>query len=141
MSKLVTYIGTVYPWQCDHVGHMNVMWYVGKFDEATWTFFHHLGVTPTYLRQANRGMAAVQQTIQYRKELMAGDVLRVESQLLDMRDKVVRFVHIMMNVEEETPAAICELTGVHMDTAMRKSTPFPPAIREKAAALIAAAGA
>lgn len=34
MSKLVTYVGTVYPWQCDHVGHMNVMWYVGKFDEA-----------------------------------------------------------------------------------------------------------
>lgn len=66
MSKLVTYMGTVYPWQCDHIGHMNVMWYVGKFDEATWTFFHHLGVTPTYLRQANRGMAAVQQTIQYR---------------------------------------------------------------------------
>lgn len=72
---------------------------------------------------------------------MAGDVLRVESQLLDMRDKVVRFVHTMMNVEDETPAAICELTGVHMDTAIRKSTPFPPAIREKAAALIAAAGA
>ena len=89
------------------------------------------GVTPTYLRHANRGMAAVQQTIQYRKELMAGDVLRVESQLLDMRDKVVRFVHTMMNVEDETPAAICELTGVHMDTVMRKSTPFPPAIGKK----------
>jgi acyl-CoA thioester hydrolase len=24
--------GTVYPWRCDHMGHMNVMWYVGKFD-------------------------------------------------------------------------------------------------------------
>jgi acyl-CoA thioester hydrolase len=66
MSKLVTYVGTVYPWQCDHVGHMNVMWYVGKFDEATWIFFHHIGLTPTYLRQENRGMAAVQQTIHYR---------------------------------------------------------------------------
>ena len=31
-----TYRGTVYPWQCDHVGHMNIMWYVGKFDEANW---------------------------------------------------------------------------------------------------------
>jgi acyl-CoA thioesterase FadM len=29
----------VYPWHCDHMGHMNVMWYVGKFDEATWIFF------------------------------------------------------------------------------------------------------
>jgi len=25
----VTYRGTVYPWHCDHIGHMNVMWYSG----------------------------------------------------------------------------------------------------------------
>ena len=24
-EPLVTYRGTVYPWHCDHVGHMNVM--------------------------------------------------------------------------------------------------------------------
>ena len=35
METEATYRGTVYPWQCDHVGHMNIMWYVGKFDEAT----------------------------------------------------------------------------------------------------------
>ena len=35
----ITYRGTIYPWHCDHMGHMNVMWYVGKFDEATWQFF------------------------------------------------------------------------------------------------------
>jgi acyl-CoA thioester hydrolase len=35
MPDELTYRGTVYPWQCDHIGHMNVMWYVGKFDEAT----------------------------------------------------------------------------------------------------------
>jgi acyl-CoA thioester hydrolase len=137
MGNLVTYVGTVYPWQCDHVGHMNVMWYVGKFDEATWIFFHHIGLTPTYLRQENRGMAAVQQTIHYRKELVAGDVTRAESQLLEMREKVIRFAHTMLNIEDETPAALCELTGVHMDTAIRKSTPFPPSVRERAAALIA----
>jgi acyl-CoA thioester hydrolase len=26
METDATYRGTVYPWQCDHVGHMNVMW-------------------------------------------------------------------------------------------------------------------
>ena len=44
---LLTYRGTVYPWHCDQVGHMNVMWYVGKFDEATWHLFHAIGLTPT----------------------------------------------------------------------------------------------
>ena len=36
MTPIVTYRGTVFPWHCDHMGHMNVMWYTGKFDEATW---------------------------------------------------------------------------------------------------------
>jgi hypothetical protein len=46
MSELaLTYRGTVYPWQCDHLGHMNVMWYVGKFDEASWQLLATLGFT------------------------------------------------------------------------------------------------
>lgn len=66
MSALpITYRGCVYPWHCDHVGHINVMHYVGKFDEATWNFFSLLGVTPTYLRDNDVGMAAVQQNLTY----------------------------------------------------------------------------
>jgi acyl-CoA thioester hydrolase len=26
MESAATYCSTVYPWQCDHVGHMNIMW-------------------------------------------------------------------------------------------------------------------
>ena len=70
MNDLVeTYRGTVYPWHCDHMGHMNVMWYVGKFDEATWNLFASFGVTAAFLRDQRRGMAAVQQNITYRREL------------------------------------------------------------------------
>ena len=72
METDATYRGTVYPWQCDHVGHMNIMWYVGKFDEANWNLFARLGLTPSYLRESGRGMAAVQQTITYKRELLAG---------------------------------------------------------------------
>ena len=68
----ITYRGVVYPWQCDHMGHMNVMWYVGKFGEATWQFFSTFGLTPSFLREQGRGMAAVQQNITYKRELRAG---------------------------------------------------------------------
>jgi acyl-CoA thioester hydrolase len=64
-----THRGAVYPWHCDHMGHMNVMWYVGKFDEATWNLFASLGVTPAYLREQSRALAAVQQNITYKREL------------------------------------------------------------------------
>ena len=125
-----TYRGTVYPWQCDHVGHMNIMWYVGKFDEANWNFFARLGLTPTYLRESGRGMAGVQQNISYKRELFAGDIVEVRSSLLELRDKSIRFLHEMRNAETGEVAAICEITAVHLDREQHKSTPFPSAIRE-----------
>ena len=125
-----TYRGTVYPWQCDHVGHMNIMWYVGKFDEANWNFFARLGVTPTYLRESGRGMAGVQQNISYKRELFAGDIVEIRSSLLEIKDKSIRFLHEMRNAETGETAAICEITAVHLDREAHKSMAFPPAIRE-----------
>jgi len=84
-----TYRGTVYPWQCDHVGHMNIMWYVGKFDEANWNLIARLGLTPSYLRESGRGMAAVQQNITYKRELLAGDIVE-RGELLDVLDRGVQ---------------------------------------------------
>ena len=74
-DSMITYRGVVYPWHCDHMGHMNVMWYVGKFDEATWQLFSAIGITPDYVRTSGRGMAAVEQRIAYRREVRAGDVV------------------------------------------------------------------
>src|SRR5215468_3364610 len=127
-----TYRGAVYPWHCDHIGHMNVMWYVGKFDEATWNFFARFGLSPAYLRESGRGMAAVQQNISYKRELLAGDIVEVRSFLLEMREKSIRFVHEMRNAETGEIAATCELTGVHMDRKVRKSIAFADTIREAA---------
>jgi acyl-CoA thioester hydrolase len=127
-----TYRGTVYPWQCGHVGHMNIMWYVGKFDEANWNLFARFGLTPSYLRRSNCGMAAVQQNITYKRELLAGDIVEISSRLLELREKSIRFVHEMRNVETGEVAAICEITGVHMDRHARKATPLADAIRHAA---------
>jgi acyl-CoA thioester hydrolase len=139
MTSEATYRGTVYPWQCDHVGHMNIMWYVGKFDEANWNFFARLGLTPTYLRQSGRGMAAVQQNIAYKRELLAGEIVEIRSSLLEIRDKSIRFRHEMRNAETGEIAAACEITAVHMDRAQRKSIAFAEAIRDSAAEHLVAA--
>jgi acyl-CoA thioester hydrolase len=135
--ELMTYRGCVYPWQCDHVGHMNIMWYVGKFDEANWNLFAAVGITPSYMRRENRGMAAVQQNIAYQREALAGDIIEVKSRVLKLNNKTVQFVHEMMNAETAELLALCELTGVHMDRAARKAVAFPPDLREKIAAAVA----
>ena len=132
MSEMIeTYRGAVYPWHCDQMGHMNVMWYVGKFDEATWNLFAGLGVTSAFLRDKGRGMAAVQQNITYKRELLAGDVIAVRSGVLEIRDKVIKFVHEMRQATTGEISAICVLTAVHMDIQARKSTPFPADILQR----------
>lgn len=134
----ITYRGTVYPWHCDHVGHMNVMWYVGKFDEATWNLFHRVGITPGYLRNHQRGMAAVDQHIEYRRELKAGDVVTIRSQILEFAGKKIRFRHEMVNDDTGEVAAVTTLLGVHMDTQARKACPFPAELVDKARPQLAA---
>ncbi len=134
--EMTTYKGCVYPWQCDHVGHMNIMWYVGKFDEANWNLFAVLGLTPSYLRRENRGMAAVQQNISYKREALPGDIIEVKSRVLEIKDKSVRFVHAMTDGETGELIALCELTGVHMDRHARKAVAFLPDVREKIAAAV-----
>ncbi len=137
MADLIqTYRGTVMQWHCDHMGHMNVMWYVGKFDEATWNLFALMGATSSYLRESGKAMAAIDQRLQYRRELLAGDTVTISSGVLEIGDKVCRFFHEMKNTQTGEVAATCRLVGVHMDAVARKSTPFAPRIIEQARGLM-----
>ena len=131
----LTYRGTVYPWHCDHMGHMNVMWYVGKFDEATWHLFTLLGLTPTFLRENARGMAAVEQNIAYKRELHPGNIVSVYSRVLEIKDKALRFEHQMRKDDTAEVAATTVLTALHLDTVARKACDFPQAVRDRAASL------
>jgi acyl-CoA thioester hydrolase len=108
------------------------MWYVEKFDEATWMLLALVGgITPAYLREHKRGMVAVQQNIAYKSELVAGDLIVIRSGVLEIRDKVIRFFHEMRNEETGAIAAITVLTGVHTDTQTRKSCAFPEEIKNR----------
>jgi acyl-CoA thioester hydrolase len=124
-NPILTYRGAVYPWHCDQMGHMNVMWYVGKFDEATWNFFTRVGLTPTWLRKNGRGMAAVEQTIRYKRELFAGDVVTVHSSVIELKEKSIRFQHEMRKDETDEIAATTTLVGVFLDTTARRACAFP----------------
>jgi len=81
-----------------------------------------------------RGMAAVQQNTSYKREIEAGSVLAIRSSVLEVRDKVLRFSHEMLDAETQHVVATSELTGVHFDRDTRKSCPFPPNIVERAQA-------
>jgi len=91
-----TYRGVVYPNQLDHMGHMNVQWYTSKFDEATWHLFSAAGITNEYIRKNQRGMAALEQLIKYKSEVMAGDLLVIKSEILEVKAKTLKFLHQLL---------------------------------------------
>jgi len=128
----ITYRGTVYPWQCDHMGHMNVMWYTGKFDEASWQLLSKLGLTRSRCRKEGTGMAAVEQHIEYKRELRAGDLVTIRSAVLEIRNKSIRMSHEMRNDDTGEVAATSILVAVHMDIITRKASPLPLDVRERA---------
>jgi acyl-CoA thioester hydrolase len=128
----ITYRGTVYPWQCDHMGHMSVMWYAAKFIDATWELISNLGLTRERLAAQQIGMAAVEQHIKYKRELYAGDFITIRSSVLDTKEKSAVLTHEMKNEQTGEVAATTVIVGVHFDLRTRKPLPFPTDVRERA---------
>ena len=128
----ITYRGIVYPWHCDHMGHMNVMWYSSKFDEACWQLLATLGLHPSTFAEHGTGMAAVEQHIQYKRELHAGDALTIQSAVLDVKDKSIHMLHKMMHDASGQVAATTVVIAVHIDANVRKAIRLPDEVRERA---------
>ena len=112
------------------MGHMNVMWYVGKFDEATWHLLASARLTGRRMREEAIGMVAVEQRIEYKRELLTGDLITIRSWFQEVREKALLFVHEMVNEETQEVAARTFLTAVCLDTKTRKARPLPADVRE-----------
>ncbi|MBX8638203.1 MAG: thioesterase family protein [Thermoplasmata archaeon] len=122
---IVTHLSVIYPWQIDHMDHVNVQFYAALFDQATWSFFSEYGITRDYLLGTKRGMAALVQHTEYKHELFAGSVIEIMSRLNSVSAKTVTFAHNMYLRPDHILVATTELTGVHMDRQKRKSIQFP----------------
>jgi len=133
----VTFTGVVYPWEADHLGHLNVQHYVAKFDQASWALMALIGIDRAYLERKKQAVTAVEQHMYYKREVMVGDILVVRSGVLEVGAKTIRFFHDMANSETGILAARCELVGVYMDLTERKSCSIPDAVSARARALVA----
>jgi acyl-CoA thioester hydrolase len=137
--EIETYRGFVYPWSMDHMGHMNVQSYTGRFDEASWHFLAHLGLAPGFLKANKRGFAALDQRTQYKIEILAGTLLEIRTELLEIKAKTIGFLHRMMNSETGAVVATMELLVAYLDTEARRATVFPDQAIARAHAMLSEA--
>lgn len=136
MTMVETARGTMYEWQRDHMGHINVRAYLDLFDAACWQFYGMLGLGPSRLRSGEVKLAAVQQNVSYMRELYPGDTVFVRTGVVEMREKVIRFRHELLSVEDGELSAVCEFTAVCLDPATRRSRPFPADVALRAEGLM-----
>jgi acyl-CoA thioester hydrolase len=136
----ITQRGTVYPWECDHMGHMNVRWYAAKFDEACWQFLSTLALTRARFTRDGAGMAAAEQRIEYKRELHAGDVVTIRSTVVEVKDKTIRMRHEMTNDVTGELAAVTEIVAVHIEMTTRRARSLPNDVRERAMLMLKGEG-
>lgn len=120
-----TYRGAIYPWHCDHQGHLTVMHYFGFFDHALWQFSAVIGFGPQRLKAEERGFVDVRSTIEYRAEQHVGQLLHVETALTKIGNTSLTVHHRMFNSESGELAATLETVMLYFDLKARTKLPLP----------------
>jgi len=131
----LTVQGVVEPRFVDAMGHMNVAWYVHFFDRGVWAFFAKVGLDEPYLRRAQRGMFAVEESLRYLAELREGDPLEVYTGVLEVRPKTLRLLQHLVHRETQRLSAVCEVVAVHIDLTTRRSIGFEDSIAQRLTAV------
>ncbi len=120
-----TFRGAIYPWHCDHQGHLTVMHYFGFFDPATWQLLSALGFTSTRLAEENSGFVDVTATINYVAEQHAGDRIHIESALTRIGSTSITAYHRMLNSETGELAATLTNVMLYFDLEARQKIVLP----------------
>ena len=120
-----TFRAVVYPWHCDHQGHMTVMHYVGMFDAAFWQLLSAQGFTRAYMAEHKTGFVGVRDTIEYLSELPVASCVVIESGLIKVGSTSVVSFNRMRDSETGQLAATSETVSVYFDLEARQKTPLP----------------
>ncbi|WP_273727520.1 thioesterase family protein [Brucella gallinifaecis] len=129
MSGFVTFVGVAHSWMCDVMGHMNVRHYAGMFDDASFQLLGHIaGKIP----DERFGWADVRSIMEYKKEVPAGDLLTIRSQVLKVGRSSITFRQIMAGSLDGELRAINETTSVCFDKIGRHSLTLEQAMRMRA---------
>ena len=108
---------------CDHNDHMNVNYYYKMFDEVySKLYFEELDFSPEYLA-SGFSTFTLEDNIRYLKEFRLGDNIYPSFLLNNANEKMLHFVGILLNENNEL-AAIFETVLGHINLNERKMVPF-----------------
>ena len=129
LTELSSYYRQTIPEEyMDRMGHMNVRYYMGVFDTATWCMFSDYGLDEAYFSTTENGVFALKQFIQYLAEVRPGETVAVYTRILSLTDKRIHLMNFMANQDTNGLAAIIESLITHANLKVRKAAPLPSEI-------------
>lgn len=134
---LTTFVGLAHPWMCDTMGHMNVRYYAGMFDDASFQLLGHIAGLEGP-DEAGKGWADVRSEIDYKHETKAGTLLTIRSHVIKLGRTSITFDQVMSGSLDNVVHAVNRTVSVRFDLVSRVAIEFDAAMRGRAEALLRA---
>lgn len=135
MTTLPTLDLTVDPQWIDEYGHMNAAHYVGVFDRHGFELLKAFGVGLDYTAASNCGIYTMRIDVNYLREVVVGDPLRLCARVLEADDKRLLCLLELWQTRGNYLAATMEQLSLHVDLSARRAVSFPPELAKRLALL------
>ncbi len=140
MTNATPFVGhmlTVENQWTDYNGHLNMAYYAVLFDRAAEEMFQTFGLGPDYVKATNCTFFTLETHTSYANELLAGDQVRVETQIIAADQKRIHYVQQMFRGETTYLACVLEVMVSHVDLNTHRTSVFPANIQVKIDAMAA----
>lgn len=126
------YKGTIHPWHCDVMGHLNTRHYLAMFDDASYQLLNEAtGWSATSTDWQGRGFADVHNSLDYRDELKAGELIEIYGGISKIGNSSFTAHYEMKNKHSGAIAATMMAKLIYFDLVKRKSMPLTDEIKQQ----------
>ncbi|MEU1936999.1 acyl-CoA thioesterase [Streptomyces coeruleorubidus] len=125
MSEPFSVPVTVRGYETDVQGHLNQSVYLNYAEHARWSLLRAAGISQSALIGSGVGPVALETTIRYKRELLAGDEVEVTCAFAWGEGKTFRIEQTVRKSDGTVAAEITAVGGL-LDLKARKLVPGPP---------------
>ncbi|WP_298918138.1 acyl-ACP thioesterase [uncultured Algimonas sp.] len=126
-----TWAGDCSAWECDELGHLNMSFYLDKFEQARMGLFVRLGLTHAFRPDAHSTVRSRDIHIKYLSEARPGSPLRIESALIALHDETAEVGHVMYHRDGRMAASLREIVE-HVYVPDDRTFAWPSRLRGRA---------
>ena len=112
-----TWTGEAQAHECDALGHLNMRYYLYKAQQARQMFIMMLGLPSAFTPGHPSSVKFMNAHIQYKAESLPGELLRIETGVLEIRDVGMTLLHVIYHASGTVSATIIEnIEHVYLST-------------------------